>query len=352
MEYDPTKLRIRMSPYGLCSFLPSISNEQKRDIIELGFEFLLTLRVDKIPSRLTRWLIENFDTCRQVVKLASNDELMIIEKVNLFKKPKRVTRESIHRYLMSGRISGEACVQKILRSLKSFACSVIEVVDVVSEAQQMFPASIQIDKVQAGTFKDVAGPSQTHPRDANVGHQATLSSQDDGLFIGYPSFWDACVELAKTYEKTSGIAYPGTFTPAGFDLGELTDVNFNITRSVTRTLGYRDELDHGVVDLFAYFLNHSEKLKDPQSQSSSSVGLKTEEEDEEKEERLRTVMEGDEEIEMGADELSGFWDSRTHKGGRWGSKKKAASHDLGVGLSEAKAVSLVRDQRKNNWAGP
>ncbi|KAJ8434512.1 hypothetical protein Cgig2_030135 [Carnegiea gigantea] len=73
MEYDPTKLRTRMSPYGLCNFLPSISNEQKRDITKLEFAFLLTLRVDKIPSRLARWLVENFDTC-------SNDELRISEK--------------------------------------------------------------------------------------------------------------------------------------------------------------------------------------------------------------------------------------------------------------------------------
>ena len=76
----------------------------------------------------------------------------------------------------------------------------IKVVDVVSEAQQIFLASIQVDKVQGvlveiltncsklGTFKDTAGPSQTKPRDANVGHQATPSSQDDGLFVSDPSF--------------------------------------------------------------------------------------------------------------------------------------------------------------------
>lgn len=95
----------------------------------------------------------------------------------------------------------------------------------------MFPASTQMDKVQGvlveiltncsklGTFKDTAGPSQTQPGDANVGHQATHSSQDDGLFVSDPSFWDASVELAKTYEKISGIACAGTFTPLGFDLG-------------------------------------------------------------------------------------------------------------------------------------
>jgi len=132
-------------------------------------------------------------------------------------------------------------VQKISRSLKNFARSVIEVVDAVSEAQQMFPASTQMDKVQGvlveiltncsklGTFKDMAGPSQTQAVDANVGHQATASSQDDGLFASDPSFWDACVELAKTYEKTGGIACPGgTFTPPGFDLG----FDFRLSQSV------------------------------------------------------------------------------------------------------------------------
>ena len=39
-------------------------------------------------------------------------------------------------------------MQKILRLLKNFVCSIIEVIDAVSEAQQMFPVSIQMDKVQ------------------------------------------------------------------------------------------------------------------------------------------------------------------------------------------------------------
>ncbi|KAJ8423836.1 hypothetical protein Cgig2_008931 [Carnegiea gigantea] len=98
-----------------------------------------------------------------------------------------------------------ACVQKISRSLKNFARSVIEVVDA-----------------------DTAGPSQTHPGDSNVGHQATPFSQDDGLFASDPLFWDACVELAKTYKKTSGIACPSTFTPPGFDLG----FDFRLSQSV------------------------------------------------------------------------------------------------------------------------
>ncbi|KAJ8429175.1 hypothetical protein Cgig2_011779 [Carnegiea gigantea] len=50
------------------------TDEQKRDVIDLGFQFLLALRIDKIPSILARWLVENFDTCKQLVKLAGNDE--------------------------------------------------------------------------------------------------------------------------------------------------------------------------------------------------------------------------------------------------------------------------------------
>ncbi|KAJ8431902.1 hypothetical protein Cgig2_013650 [Carnegiea gigantea] len=185
MEYDLTKLRTGMSPYGLCNCLSSILDEQKRNITELGFEFLLTLRVDKISSRLARWLVKNFDTCRRAVKLASNDEVSkpveeakksdkgeykqvlddrkdqlgvnlkevkdlnwckfmldsLISYMDKWKRqPKGAYRDPIL-FLM-------ACVQKISRSLRNFARFVIEVVDVVSKARQMFPASTQMDKVQ------------------------------------------------------------------------------------------------------------------------------------------------------------------------------------------------------------
>ena len=94
----------------------------------------------------------------------------------------------------------KACVQKISRSLKYFACSVIEVVDDVIEGQHMFPTSTQMDKVEGvlvkilsnfsklGTFKDIVGPSQKQPRDADSCHHATPSSQGDGLFLSNTSF--------------------------------------------------------------------------------------------------------------------------------------------------------------------
>ncbi|KAJ8438849.1 hypothetical protein Cgig2_023041 [Carnegiea gigantea] len=201
------------------SCLPSISYEHKRDITELGFSFLLTLRVDQILSRLARWLGENFDTFRAAVKLASNDELRISEddvyltmgfprgskaiqeakksdkgeymwELDEWKaqwagallkthqlcyvdrelcKKRMIGREysilanrtskdlwaqmnielesyqGFNKGIEDGRIKApktptlyiqeEACVQKISRSLKNFACSVIEVVDAVSEAK-------------------------------------------------------------------------------------------------------------------------------------------------------------------------------------------------------------------------
>ena len=59
-----------------------------------------------------------------------------------------------------------------------------------------------------GTFKDITGPSQKQPRDADGRHHITPLSQDDGLFLSNISFWDACVELLKTYEKSGGTACP------------------------------------------------------------------------------------------------------------------------------------------------
>ena len=119
----------------------------------------------------------------------------------------------------------QACVQKISLLLKNFARSVTELVDSVDEAHQIFPASAHMDKVQGilvqilsncsklGTFKDIASPSQGQPDNADGG------PQDDGLFVSDPLFWDACVELAKTYERTGRNAHPRTLTPPTFDLG-------------------------------------------------------------------------------------------------------------------------------------
>ena len=48
----------------------------------------------------------------------------------------------------------------------------------------------------------------------------------------------------------------------------FADANFNITRLVIGTLSCRDQLRPSVVVLFVYLLNHSKKLKNPQSTSS------------------------------------------------------------------------------------
>ncbi|KAJ8435494.1 hypothetical protein Cgig2_033233 [Carnegiea gigantea] len=195
MKYDSTKLRTRTSPYGLCSFLPSISNEQKRDITKVGFAFLLTLRVDKIPSRLARWLVENFDTCRRAVKLANNDEL-------------RISEEDV--YLTMGFPRGSKPVQEAKKSNKGEYTRVLDEwktqwAVVLKEVKDLNWCEFTIDSLIScmnnwkrqpkGAYRgpllflmDTTGPSQTQPGDANVGHQATPSSQDDGLFASDPSF--------------------------------------------------------------------------------------------------------------------------------------------------------------------
>ncbi|KAJ8440572.1 hypothetical protein Cgig2_028701 [Carnegiea gigantea] len=145
---------------------------------------------------------------QQSVKLASNEELTIIkEDVHLtmgfpkgckpIKGAKKSDKGDYKRRvdLPVDATQHKAYVQKISRSLKKFARSVVEVVDAMSEAQQMFPASIQMDNIQGvlveilsnysklGTFKVTTGKSQTQPRDVNVGHQVTPSSQDEELFV-------------------------------------------------------------------------------------------------------------------------------------------------------------------------
>ncbi|KAJ8424277.1 hypothetical protein Cgig2_018076 [Carnegiea gigantea] len=150
---------------------------------------ILTTRVDKIPSRLARWLVLNFDTCRRAVKLASNEELRISEEdvyltmgfprgskpiqedkksdkgeytrvldewkaqwVGALPKTHQVLSHMKNQRqggdmfkrnfivyvvitLVKGQQMWKACVQRISRSLKNFARFVIEVADAVSEAQ-------------------------------------------------------------------------------------------------------------------------------------------------------------------------------------------------------------------------
>ena len=68
-----------MSPSRLYSFLSDLSYRYKSDITELGFQFLLALRIEKVPSKLARWLVESFDTCRRAIKLCGG-ELRIFEE--------------------------------------------------------------------------------------------------------------------------------------------------------------------------------------------------------------------------------------------------------------------------------
>ena len=79
----------------------------------------------------------------------------------------------------------------------------------MEEAQQMFLASTQMDKVQGvlveilsnclklGTLKDTAGPSPRHPEDVDGGHNATSSSQNDGL-LKFTTLIIASATKAKT----------------------------------------------------------------------------------------------------------------------------------------------------------
>ncbi|KAJ8435701.1 hypothetical protein Cgig2_027291 [Carnegiea gigantea] len=126
-----------------------------------------------------------------------------------------------------------------------------------------------------GKFKDTAGPSQTQPTDANIGHQSTPSSQDDGLFASNPSFWDACVELAKTYEKTIHVESPNQGGSGGVGdagSGSQSSLDSHIQRSLD--LGSESSARDSVGDCFSprkkmlaphfrssFFVRHIDALK-------------------------------------------------------------------------------------------
>ncbi|KAJ8441030.1 hypothetical protein Cgig2_027373 [Carnegiea gigantea] len=179
-----------------------------------------------------------FYTCKSLVELVGNDELRIIEEdMHCFlrgcKSIDRAKKSDKGDYKWLCYVDYVLCKKRNIG--KEFSISsnwtskdLCARMRFELESCQGFGKGIEEDRIKAPETptlciqeededirakKDTASPSQMQLGDADGGHHATPSNQDDGLFISDPPFWDACVGLVKTYEKTDGTACPGNFTP-------------------------------------------------------------------------------------------------------------------------------------------
>ncbi|GKD65289.1 peptidase C48, SUMO/sentrin/Ubl1, partial [Tanacetum coccineum] len=64
-EPDVDRIHVRVSLWSLHRLIPNLSPQQKKDIIEIGFGAVLDFKIKDVPTRLSYWLLENFneETC-------------------------------------------------------------------------------------------------------------------------------------------------------------------------------------------------------------------------------------------------------------------------------------------------
>ena len=72
-------LPTRMSLKSLYSIIPKFSEEQRKAVIEIGFESLLGLSLSKCHGQLSRYLVESFDYCKTTIVFENNEKVDITE---------------------------------------------------------------------------------------------------------------------------------------------------------------------------------------------------------------------------------------------------------------------------------
>lgn len=64
-ETDVDRIHVRVSLWSLHRLIPNLSPKQRQDVRDMGFGTVLGFRLKDIPTRLSYWLLDNFneDTC-------------------------------------------------------------------------------------------------------------------------------------------------------------------------------------------------------------------------------------------------------------------------------------------------
>ncbi|CAH1438405.1 unnamed protein product [Lactuca virosa] len=75
-------LRIRSSPNSMFKIIKKLIFEQKKCVKELGFKSLLKLEIDDLPSRLSYYVVHNFDYQKMILKVMNNEIKVDSQSVN------------------------------------------------------------------------------------------------------------------------------------------------------------------------------------------------------------------------------------------------------------------------------
>ena len=75
-------LRTRTSPNVLYETLKNLSEQQKKDVEEIGLGCLLEMKLDGIPSQMGYYVVDNFDPANMRLKLKNGSLEVSLESVH------------------------------------------------------------------------------------------------------------------------------------------------------------------------------------------------------------------------------------------------------------------------------
>ncbi|XP_035840923.1 uncharacterized protein LOC118488025 [Helianthus annuus] len=116
-------------PSSLCTVLHGLSDAQKSDIMDMGFESIKSFSINKIPSRLGSWLLANYDHKSNVLKVG--DGIINITPLKVYEifgvpngtKPvheKHQARRGSPRYEWRKQFTGDKiCVEHVIEKVLS-----------------------------------------------------------------------------------------------------------------------------------------------------------------------------------------------------------------------------------------
>ncbi|CAH9108587.1 unnamed protein product [Cuscuta epithymum] len=73
------KLWSRMSPRSLTEVITSLSEEQKEEVVDMGFGPILHLKIKQLPMQLAYWVVDRFDSRSVSLHLPKNEKLRVTE---------------------------------------------------------------------------------------------------------------------------------------------------------------------------------------------------------------------------------------------------------------------------------
>ncbi|PWA42358.1 hypothetical protein CTI12_AA545600 [Artemisia annua] len=78
---DVDRIHQRISLWSLHCLLPKLSTKQREDVKKMGFGAVLGFRIKDVPTRLSYWLLDNFDENRCVLNVDGKEISITKEKV-------------------------------------------------------------------------------------------------------------------------------------------------------------------------------------------------------------------------------------------------------------------------------